>query len=296
MRDEGGLTRLLTASFDDIATRWIDEQTAEGVGRADLIPVDETRAQSRELLSALLRAMEAGGGDGPMADVAFDEVRDVLARIAEARIDRGVTPTEMAWFMHSLKPALFATIRSGDAPIEAALDEVMMAGRVVDRMAIHAMDSYVEKRETVIERQRAEMNEVSAPVVKLWDRIVTVPLIGTLDSWRAQTVMENLLEAIVAREAEVAIIDITGVGTVDTMVAQHLLKTAAAVRLMGAECVICGVSPKIAQTVVHLGVDLPNVVTRIDLESGLDYAFRKIGLKVVERDRDRERQRALRRS
>ncbi|MGN6550559.1 MAG: STAS domain-containing protein, partial [Pararhizobium sp.] len=143
-----------------------------------------------------------------------------------------------------------------------------------------AFDCYVQEREAIIERQQSEMTEVSAPVVKIWERIVTVPLLGTLDSFRAQTVMENLLQSILEREAEVAIIDITGVSTVDTMVAQHLLRTAAAVRLMGAECVISGLSPKIAQTIVHLGVELPNVVTRSDLQSGLAYAFERIGLSV----------------
>ncbi len=152
--------------------------------------------------------------------------------------------------------------------------------RVIDQLSLHAIESLVQKREQVIERQQSEMTEVSAPVVKIWDRIVTVPLIGTLDSFRAQTVMENLLSAIVQWEAEVAIIDITGVSTVDTLVAQHLLKTAAAVRLMGAQCVICGISPKIAQTIVNLGVELPNVTTRIDLQSGLAYAFKRIGVSV----------------
>lgn len=273
------LLNVLDSDFETVLAAWIGEQSVEGVARADLIPPEETRAQSREILAALREALREGGVEAGFDAPCWDGLRGALQTLTEARIERGVAPTEIAWFALSLKRAAVKGAVD-DAGAAGALDVADGIQRLIDRVALFALETYVDKREAVIERQREEMNEVSAPVVKLWDRIVTVPLIGTLDSWRAQTVMEALLEAIVQREAEVAIIDITGVGTVDTMVAQHLLKTAAAVRLMGAECVICGVSPKIAQTIVHLGVDLPNVATRIDLQSGLDYAFRRIGLEV----------------
>lgn len=272
---------LLQSDFEKILTAWLKAQAREGVKRTDLVSAKETERQSRDLLSALARATQGAAVDESFdfGNPAWDLVRESLEEIVENRTQRGVSPAEMGWFIASLKQPIFDQIQSAlaDQP-KAATREIWNTTRVVDQIVLQAVESLVQKREAVIERQRAEMTEVSAPVVKIWDRIVTVPLIGTLDSFRAQTVMENLLDAIVQWEAEVAIIDITGVSTVDTLVAQHLLKTAAAVRLMGAECVICGISPKIAQTIVNLGVDLPNVMTRVDLQSGLAYAFERIGV------------------
>ncbi|MEC5322641.1 STAS domain-containing protein [Aurantimonas sp. A3-2-R12] len=248
-------------------------------------PPRETEQQSRELLSVLTGAMENAAVDEgfDLGKPAWDQFRETLEAITESRTQRGVSPKEMGWFIASIKQPLFDQLRSilADSP-QAFSNEIWNTTRVVDQIVLQAVEYLVQKREAVIERQQAEMTEVSAPVVKIWDRIVTVPLIGTLDSFRAQAVMENLLDSIVQWEAEVAIIDITGVSTVDTLVAQHLLKTAAAVRLMGAECVICGISPKIAQTIVNLGVELPNIVTRVDLQSGLAHAFERIGVSVKE--------------
>lgn len=275
------IASILKSDFETILSAWLRVQAKEGIKRTDIISSAETTKQSRELLSAFARATETARTDSEFdfANPAWDNVRQVLDDISKNRTERGVSPTEMAWFVSSLKQALFESLHQALADDPASLVErITDVTRVVDNFALHAFDSYVQEREAIIERQQSEMTEVSAPVVKIWDRIVTVPLLGTLDSFRAQTVMENLLQAIVEREAEVAIIDITGVSTVDTMVAQHLLKTAAAVRLMGAECVISGISPKIAQTIVHLGVELPNVVTRVDLQSGLAYAFERIGV------------------
>lgn len=281
--DARGLGGVLASGYEQILHGWIEAQAAEGVKRTDLVSPAETEQQSRDLLSALARAAEEAetGSDFDFSNPVWDNVRSTISAIGDSRIERGVSVTEMAWFISSLKQSVFEELKTvRKTSLDRLVEDVWYVSRVIDQLALHAIDVFVARREEVIERQRLEMSEVSAPVVKLWERIVTVPLIGTLDSYRSQTVMENLLDAIVEREAEVAIIDITGVSTVDTMVAQHLLKTAAAVRLMGAECVICGVSPKIAQTVVHLGVDLPNVTTRVDLQSGLAYAFEKIGLRV----------------
>lgn len=275
------IASILKSEFEKILSAWLRVQAKEGIKRTDIISADETARQSRELLSAFARASETARADSDFdfGNPAWDPVRQALSDISKNRTERGVSPTEMAWFVSSLKQAMFEPFRRllEDEPV-LLVERITDVTRVVDNFALHAFDVYVQEREAIIERQQSEMTEVSAPVVKIWDRIVTVPLLGTLDSFRAQTVMENLLQAIVEREAEVAIIDITGVSTVDTMVAQHLLKTAAAVRLMGAECVISGISPKIAQTIVHLGVELPNVVTRIDLQSGLAYAFERIGV------------------
>ncbi len=276
---------LLRTDFERVLTGWLKAQAREGVKRTDLVSAKETEQQSRELLGVLASAMEnAAVDDGfDFRKPVWDQFRETLEAVTESRTQRGVTPKEMGWFIASLKQPLFDLLQ----PIlahdpEAFTAEIWDTTRVIDQIVLQAVEYLVQKREAVIERQQAEMTEVSAPVVKIWDRIVTVPLIGTLDSFRAQAVMENLLDSIVQWEAEVAIIDITGVSTVDTLVAQHLLKTAAAVRLMGAECVICGISPKIAQTIVNLGVELPNIITRVDLESGLAYAFERIGVSVKE--------------
>lgn len=277
------LASLMKSEFEQILANWLRVQAEEGIRRTDVISADETARQSRTLLAAFARVADeaATDSDFDFDNPAWDPVREVLGDVSKTRTERGVSPTEMAWFVASLKHALFNTLRKAleDDP-KALVASIGDTTRIVDQFTLYAFDAYVQEREAIIERQQSEMTEVSAPVVKIWDRIVTVPLLGTLDSFRAQTVMENLLQAILEREAEVAIIDITGVSTVDTMVAQHLLRTAAAVRLMGAECVISGISPKIAQTIVHLGVDLPNVVTRSDLQSGLAYAFERIGLHV----------------
>ena len=280
------LAEALSEGYEGILAGWLRAQAEEGLRRTDLVPAEESEEQSKLLLGELTRTAadvpESGVPD--LAAPQWDGVRAKLESLSDARIERGVSPVEMALFVAAMKPAIFAELKGRlGKDLDALVDEIGRVNRMVDTLALYAMDVFVRRREQVIEQQREEMSEVSAPVVKLWERIVTVPLIGTLDSYRSQTVMENLLEAIVQREAEVAVIDITGVSTVDTLVAQHLLKTAAAVRLMGAECVICGVSPKIAQTIVHLGVEMPNVVTRVDLQSGLSYAFERIGLHVTNR-------------
>ena len=278
------LAEVLNEAFDDVLAGWLRAQAHEGLRRTDLVPAEESEQQSKTLLAELARTVREAPSDGApdLANPAWDGVRTTLEAISEARLERGVNPTELSRFIAAMKPGIFHALKDRlRADPDTMLDEIWRASRVVNALALHSMEVFVRRREQIIEQQREEMSEVSAPVVKLWERIVTVPLIGTLDSYRSQTVMENLLEAIVEREAEVALIDITGVATVDTLVAQHLLKTAAAVRLMGAECVICGVSPKIAQTIVHLGVEMPNVVTRVDLQSGLSYAFSRIGLQVT---------------
>ena len=277
------LKSLLRTDFDAILSGWIKALAKEGVKRTDLVSARETDRQSRDLLAALAEATRTAATDEnfEFSEPSWDPVRHALEEITEARTQRGVSPTEMGWFIAALKQPVFDRLQEAyEDKAKALSKEIWNTTRVIDQIVLAAIESLVQKREAVIERQRAEMTEVSAPVVRLWDRIVTVPLIGTLDSFRAQTVMENLLEAIVHWEAEVAIIDITGVSTVDTLVAQHLLKTASAVRLMGAHCVICGISPKIAQTIVNLGVELPNITTRIDLQSGLTYAFSRIGAMV----------------
>ena len=190
----------------------------------------------------------------------------------------------MARFIFALKQPLFARIRKEFANDPKALgDETWSASMLVDTLGLYTMDSYLKVREEMIRRQQEEMLELSTPVVKLWDGILALPLIGTLDSARTQVVMETLLQKVVQTGCEVAIIDITGVPMVDTLVAQHLLKTVTAARLMGTECIISGIRPQIAQTIVHLGVDLSMVITKSSLADAFEIALQRVDLMVTKR-------------
>jgi rsbT co-antagonist protein RsbR len=216
-----------------------------------------------------------------MTGAHWDDVRASLSDLSKSRAHAGFSPSETATFVFSLKEALFAALRRTHAADPKLLnEETLLASSVLDRLGLVTMEAHQRGREQVILRQQQELLELSTPVIKLWDGIVAVPLIGTLDSERTQVVMESLLEAIVENEATVAIIDITGVPTVDTLVAQHLLKTVAAARLMGAECIISGIRPQIAQTIVHLGVDLGDVATKSTVADALRIALAKRGLSV----------------
>jgi rsbT co-antagonist protein RsbR len=273
--------RVLNEHFDDLLSRWVRTQSAEGVQRADLFSSEEGREQTRRLLQALRDGAE--GSDLQSIDLDEDSwsaLRDELKVISRERTERGVAPTQMANFINALKPPLFDILVERCEKGSGLTEEITAATRLVDAFALYTTEVFQTAREKVIERQRREVSELSSPVVELWTGILTLPLIGSLDSARAQEVMENLLEAIVERQAEIVVIDITGVGTVDTQVAQHLLRTAAAVRLMGAECVISGISPTIAQTMVQLGVDVGDVITRSSIKDALTYGFNRLGLAV----------------
>ena len=211
----------------------------------------------------------------------FSGVRDLLTRISASRSEQGFTPTETAMFVFSMKRPLFARIRKEHESDPAALfQEIWAATELLDKLGLLTTEIHQKSRESVINRQRDEMLELSTPVVKLWDGILALPLIGTLDSERTQVVMESLLQKIVETGATIAIIDITGVPTVDTLVAQHLLKTVAAARLMGADCIISGIRPQIAQTIVHLGVNLSEVTTKATLAAAFVVAMRRVQAKL----------------
>lgn len=280
------LADMLEGDFERVLNQWLAAQLQEGVQRRDLFTAEEARAQARRLLSEFVRDVrEAAATDClDLGDEVWAPLKQVLTAISLERVERGTTPGEMGVFMNALKAPILDLVKERFAhDLESLIEEVWIANRILDQLALFIAEVFQKQRDEVIERQQQEMMELSTPVVQLWSGIVALPLIGTLDSLRAQDVMENLLEAIMRREAEVAIIDITGVPTVDTQVAQHLLRTAAAVRLMGAECVISGISPKIAQTIVQLGLDLSVVVTRADLQSALVYAFKRVGVVVAEK-------------
>jgi rsbT co-antagonist protein RsbR len=285
MPDKAGssLPDLLSRNQDRILKAWIAAQSEVGVLRADLMREAELRRQSRAFLAQLTEATRHGM-TFDIDSEAWQGVRDMLIEVTNYRVDHGFTPSETATFILALKQPIFEVLRDAykDNP-RVLVEEAWAATVLLDRLGLFTNEIYIRGRDEIIQRQQQEMLELSTPVVKLWDRIVALPLIGTLDSSRAQIVMENLLEAVVQSSAEIVIIDITGVPTVDTLVAQHLLKTAAAAKLMGAECIISGIRPQIAQTIVHLGVELPQVITKADLQSAFIHALKRTGVELARR-------------
>ncbi|MXP63507.1 STAS domain-containing protein [Roseomonas sp. M0104] len=263
--------RLLAEGEVEIIAEWLRLQETEGGGGSGRISSAELRVQCDRFLALLRRGLNQGAETAQ--DAAFAELRDMLRDLSRSRAIQGFTPTETASFIFSLKEVTFRLLQK-DVGAAWALN------RLLDAFGLYTFESYQRAREEVIARQQREITELSTPVVKLWDSVLALPLIGTLDSERTQVVMENLLQNIVDLNAEIAIIDITGVPTVDTLVAQHLLKTIAAARLMGADCIISGIRPQIAQTMVHLGVDL-NVVTKASLADAFALALRRVGQSVT---------------
>ena len=265
---------------NEILDEWVRLQIAE-VGARRNVREQELRDRSREFLRALMQAVQ-GGNVTDTGATAWNGVREILADISRNRVKQGFTPSETATFVFSLKQPLFERMRTefGNDP-QTLADEIWHATLLLDRLGLFTTEIYQQGREEVILRQQQEMMELSTPVVRLWEGILALPLIGTLDSGRTQVVMENLLQEIVQTGAEIAIIDITGVPTVDTLVAQHLLKTVAAARLMGADCIISGIRPQIAQTIVHLGVELGDVITKATLADAFAIALRRNGKTVV---------------
>jgi rsbT co-antagonist protein RsbR len=256
---------------------WVETQRRSAGVRADLLPERELREQCRQFLDALREAV-AAAAPASIDDARWNDVRGLLTEISRARVIKGFSPRETATFVFSLKQPLFARARTAFAKQPERLAETTWAvTELLDALGLYTTEVHQRSREEVISRQQQELLELSTPVVQLWDRILALPLIGTLDSARTQVVMESLLQRIVETEAAIAIIDITGVPTVDTLVAQHLLKTVAAARLMGADCVISGIRPQIAQTIVHLGVDLKNVVTKATLADAFRVALARTG-------------------
>jgi rsbT co-antagonist protein RsbR len=275
------LAGILKKHEPEILADWTQSQLAASTLRSDLMTEAELREQSRQLLNALQR----GAQEGQLNDVSgpqWQEARDLLTRISRSRAQQGYTPSETATFVFSLKQPLFARLRKEiGSDVTALADELWLTTTLLDRLALFTTERYQQSRDELIARQQRELLELSTPVVQLWNGVLALPLIGTLDSERTQVVMESLLEKIVATSAPLAIIDITGVPTVDTLVAQHLLKTVAAARLMGADCIISGIRPQIAQTIVHLGVDLADVVTKATLADAFAIALKRMGLAVA---------------
>jgi rsbT co-antagonist protein RsbR len=275
-----GMGAILKAHESEILRDWIARQLADTSLR-ELLNENEVNEQSRSFLALFSNAAQ-DSYDEELVGQQWDDVRAALSSLSKSRALAGFSPIETATFIFSLKNPIFSALRRAFASDAKRLnEETWLSSTVLDKLGLVTVEAYQRGRELVIERQQQELLDLSTPVIKLWDGVVAVPLIGTLDSERTQIVMENLLESIVHNEATVAIIDITGVPTVDTLVAQHLLKTVAAARMMGAECIISGIRPQIAQTIVHLGVDLGNVTTKSTLADALRIALAKCDLAVT---------------
>ena len=274
------LVRLLKTSQQELLQAWVQAQLDTETMRRDLIKEDELRAQSTEFL----RRFESALANGAMTNIkapAWDDTLATLDELARNRSRMGFSPGETASFVLSLKEPLADLLLKEGATTREQFQEIWQVSNLLDKLALHTMEVYQQSREELIVRQQEDMLELSTPVVKIWDGIVALPLIGTLDSARTGVVMESLLQRIVETGSEIAIIDITGVATVDTLVAQHLLKTVAAARLMGADCIISGIRPQIAQTMVHLAIDLSTVTTKASLAEALRTALARTGHRVV---------------
>ncbi len=270
------LSKLIHDHEDAILAGWLEALKAGGGDGSGRVREAELRTQCRNVLRVLVDVV-AGDNLSDVQSPSFDRVRELLADVSRSRAAQGFSPKETAIFIFSIKEPIFALIEGLAAKSTAApMREVSSLSALIDQLGLFTMEVYQKSREEVIIRQQQEIAELSTPVVRLWDGVLALPLIGTLDSNRTQVVMENLLQAIVDQSASIAIIDITGVPTVDTLVAQHLLKTIAAARLMGADCIVSGMRPQIAQTMVHLGVEL-SVVSKATLADALALALKRTG-------------------
>ena len=261
-----------------ILGEWIKEQSGSH-SRRDQAHDAEMRTMSKEFLAAMIAAMDGGGGSD-IRSSAWGRVRELLSELSASRASQGYSASETATFVFALKQPVFAQLRRDITDAQGLAEALWSATRLIDQLGLFTTEAYQKSREDVIQRQQRELLELSTPVVQLWDNILALPLIGTLDSGRTQVVMESLLEKIVESGASIAIIDITGVPTVDTLVAQHLMKTVAAARLMGADCIISGIRPQIAQTIVHLGVDLSQVTTKASLADAFLVALKRTGSQI----------------
>jgi rsbT co-antagonist protein RsbR len=273
------LAAILAPAEEVVLSKWMRLQNESIGARRELVTEKELSRQSRDFLRAFTQALH-DGADSSAEGPSWASTREVLSDLSRERAQRGLSPIDTAMFVFSLKEALFEHLQE-TAGVDQLGPEMWKATLLLDRLGLYTTEVYQKSREEIIRRQQRELLELSTPVVQLWQGVLAIPLIGTLDSERTQVVMENLLERIVETGAPLAIIDITGVPTVDTLVAQHLLKTVAAARLMGADCIISGIRPQIAQTIVHLGVDLSAVTTKATLADAFLVALKRSGCEII---------------
>lgn len=272
--------QLLVKGKNQILENWTKIQLSDDTLREDLISNDDLRKQSNGLLESLLKAI-SGGNFENIYQPEFEFVTDTLGDISVTRARQGFSPRETNTYVLSLKQAITDLLveQHRDQP-ELLYQEILAVNKLIDSLSIITFETFLKGREEFILRQNYEISEISTPVIRVWDGILALPIIGTLDSSRTQVVMESLLQEIVNTGSGIAILDISGVPAVDSLVAQHLIKTVSATRLMGAECIISGIRPEIAQTIVHLGIDLSNVRTKASLASALHLAFSMLNLEV----------------
>ncbi|HLA74101.1 MAG TPA: STAS domain-containing protein [Steroidobacteraceae bacterium] len=271
------MSNVLKKNTNELQSAWAKElATAMPTGKGR-ISAREVEQQTTEFLN-LLSAAIGHARNGDISGTEFKPIREFLEGLSRSRVQQGFTSDETATFIFSVKKPLFQAIRvEAGKNADVLADEIWLVTQLLDSLGLHTIKTYQKAREEIINRQQREMLELSTPVVKLWDGILALPMIGTLDSARTQVVMESLLQRVVETGSQIVILDITGVPTVDTLVAQHLLKTVTALRLMGADCIISGVRPQIAQTIVHLGVDLQGVTTKANLADALKLALKRTG-------------------
>ena len=281
------IVRMLQKKKKQILEDWMNSQLADAGLREDLMSNEELHEQSEELLDVLLKTLN----DKNITDTdseSFEPVHEILSGISITRARQGFSPKETGFYVFSLKDALLKTLQTElKSDPNALIDGFYKVNKLMDSLGIVTFETFIKGREEVILRQTDEITEISTPVIQVWEGILALPIIGTLDSARTQVVMENLLQEIVETGSTIAILDISGVPAVDSLVAQHLIKTVAATRLMGAECIISGIRPEIAQTVVHLGIDLSNIVTKSTLASALKYSFTMLKLDVRKIQKDK---------
>ena len=272
------LAGLLQKNEESVLLAWITEQSRVGSSK---ISAGELKTQCHDFLRIFIEAIHATDTEGIEAP-AWEPVKKMLAEISKSRGIRGFSPSQTAIFVFSLKRPLFSLLRQElSSTPQVFADESWLVTSLVDQLGLYTTEAFQKTRDEIILRQQEEMLELSTPVIKLWDGILALPMIGTLDSSRTQIVMESLLQKIIETGSEIAIIDITGVPTVDTLVAQYLIKTVTAARLMGADCIISGIRPQIAATIVHLGIDLTGITTKATLADAFIVALKRSGKSVV---------------
>ncbi len=281
------VSKFLQKNKKQLLEVWMSQQLEDETLREDLMSNEELRTQSQELLDGLLKAV--GSGKAISVNIPeFEPVTDILSDISITRARQGFSPRETGTFILSLKAAFYRLLEKEYAEDPRLLyQSVLTLDKLLDSLSIVSFETFIKGREEVIVRQTDEIGEISTPVIRVWEGVLALPIIGTLDSMRTQLVMENLLQEIVNTESSIAILDISGVPAVDTLVAQHLIKTVSATRLMGADCIISGIRPEIAQTIVHLGIDLSGVKTKATLASALRLAFGMLNIEVKRNEKAR---------
>jgi rsbT co-antagonist protein RsbR len=271
-------SEILSANQDSLLSEWVQCQLAELGPKSEFITEQSLRATCKEFLRTFI---DASSDSIDISDPTWDRLKALLADFSASRAVQGFSPSETATFVFSLKEAVFNRLRDSIRDSRELTEEIWRTTILLDKLGLFTTECFQRSREQVIKRQQQELLELSTPVIKLWDQVLAIPIIGTLDSQRTQMVMENLLTQIVATGSKLAILDITGVPTVDTQTAQHLIKTVSATRLMGADCIISGIRPQIAQTIVHLGIDISDITTKASMADAVAEALYRLGYTIT---------------